>query len=385
MKAPDNYRGREQTYVKHLFLEKYLERVAWNIFSFRDEFVYVDGFSGPWKSEDKDYKDTSFIIALEKLRNVRDGLKAVGKRVTVRCLFNDNDQVAFEEMKKAVETVSDIEVITFCEDFENIVPEIVSYVGNSFSLVFIDPKGWTGFGLPKIRPILQLRGEVLINFMFDPLNRFLEDPRPEIAASYNPLFGGPSWYQEVEERVNAGEGREDAVLAVYREGVRRFGDFRHVTSTRILKPLVDRSYYHLVYGTRNLKGLVEFRAVEKKTVESQENVRNAAKYSDRAVRTGMDDLFGSVGYVDSPRSYSDERAMQLSAGESRLSELLELKRHNNFDDILGELLERPLVWTSDVNGWLKKLQASGEITFLGLKPRERIPKRGHGHMIVRSG
>ncbi len=53
MKPPEFYRGREQTYLKHFFLEKYLERVAWNILSFRDEFVYVDGFSGPWKSEDE--------------------------------------------------------------------------------------------------------------------------------------------------------------------------------------------------------------------------------------------------------------------------------------------------------------------------------------------
>ncbi len=69
MKSPESYRGREQTYIKHFFLEKYLERVAWNIFSFRDEFVYVDGFSGPWKSEDETFEDTSFVIALKQLRN----------------------------------------------------------------------------------------------------------------------------------------------------------------------------------------------------------------------------------------------------------------------------------------------------------------------------
>ncbi len=69
MKPPEFYRGREQTYLKHFFLEKYLERVAWNILSFRDEFVYVDGFSGPWKSEDEALEDTSFMIALNQLRN----------------------------------------------------------------------------------------------------------------------------------------------------------------------------------------------------------------------------------------------------------------------------------------------------------------------------
>ena len=80
LKPPEFYRGREQTYVKHFFLEKYLERVAYNIFSFRNEFTYVDGFSGPWKSADEDFADTSFAIALNQLRNVRDGMSQRGKK-----------------------------------------------------------------------------------------------------------------------------------------------------------------------------------------------------------------------------------------------------------------------------------------------------------------
>jgi hypothetical protein len=51
VKSPEYYRGREQTYLKHFFLERYLERVAYNIGWSAPEFVYVDGFSGPWRSE----------------------------------------------------------------------------------------------------------------------------------------------------------------------------------------------------------------------------------------------------------------------------------------------------------------------------------------------
>ena len=46
-----HYEGREQTYLKHFFLEKYLERVAYVIGFSYPEFVYVDGFSGPWRAE----------------------------------------------------------------------------------------------------------------------------------------------------------------------------------------------------------------------------------------------------------------------------------------------------------------------------------------------
>ena len=41
------YQGREQTQMKHRLLEGYLERVAYHIGWSRDDFVYVDGFSGP--------------------------------------------------------------------------------------------------------------------------------------------------------------------------------------------------------------------------------------------------------------------------------------------------------------------------------------------------
>src|SRR5687768_10469231 len=65
---PPEYRGREQTFVKHLILREYIERVGWNILSFADEFVFVDGFSGPWKARTENYTDTSFGIAIDKLR-----------------------------------------------------------------------------------------------------------------------------------------------------------------------------------------------------------------------------------------------------------------------------------------------------------------------------
>ena len=65
MKSFDYYHGREQTYLKHFFRERYLERVAYNIGSSASQFVYVDGFSGPWQSNNEVFEDTSFVIAVK--------------------------------------------------------------------------------------------------------------------------------------------------------------------------------------------------------------------------------------------------------------------------------------------------------------------------------
>lgn len=376
MVPPNPYTGREQTQVKHFFLENYLERVAWNIFSFREEFVYVDGFSGPWESRDEAFGDTSFKLALDRLKKVRDGLRSQGKECSVRCFFNDSDPAAYEKLKSVKQSVQDIDIQIRCREFEDVVPEIVNYVGRSFSLTFIDPTGWTGFGLEKIRPVLELKGEVLINFMLDYVSRFLEHPRPEIAATFDPLFGGPDWFIEVEERVNGGESREDAIIGVYSERLRRIGRFNHVTSTRILKPLSDRSFFHLVYGTNHWKGLDEFRKVEKKALPKQEEIRGHAKQAHRVSKSGQSELFGAET-TTGPLSFEAEREKRMDQGYAKLRTEIEAHKSLKYESLLGVVLEIPMVCRSDVNNWLKEMRADGEIEIPALTGRETTPKRGH--------
>lgn len=151
MQSPEYYKGREQTYLKHFFLERYLERVTYNIGSFANEFVYVDGFSGPWKSGDEALDDTSFMIAIKKLREVRDGLAKVGRTPKIRCMFVEKEPGPYRALEAAVRDVTDIQIETLNGEFEHSIPEVLKFVGNAFSLVFIDPTGWTGFGLKQSR------------------------------------------------------------------------------------------------------------------------------------------------------------------------------------------------------------------------------------------
>jgi three-Cys-motif partner protein len=86
----NDYRGREQTYVKHVFLNHYLERVAWVTLANNrgwQEFVYIDGFAGPWRVSSEDSRDTSVSIALRKLTEVKRGLSASGRTVRMRAIF----------------------------------------------------------------------------------------------------------------------------------------------------------------------------------------------------------------------------------------------------------------------------------------------------------
>ena len=272
------------------------------------------------------FEDTSFVIAINKIRQVREGLDRAGRSPRIRCLFVEKDPRAFRELSDHIQDIDDVEITVKCGEFEHLVEEIVSYVGRSFSLVFIDPTGWTGFGLDTIRPILQLRGEVIVNFMYDFISRHIENPQPQVISSFDPLFGGPGWDVEVTNLVEEGQPREAAIIKVYLERMRSAGNFRHVTSTRILKPLADRAYFHLVYGTNHWRGLDEFRAVEKAAVREQNRVRDIAQFHYDFDRTQQSGLFGP-GELPRP-SYTFESLRETACRRAveRLSALLREKK-----------------------------------------------------------
>src|SRR5579871_2714891 len=103
MPLPAEYVNREQTFAKHLLFEFYLETLAYHILSFKDGFVYVDGFSGPWESKDAGHADTSFAIAIRKLSEVKESAaKASGKAKKIRCLFIEKDAQTFLRLQAFV-------------------------------------------------------------------------------------------------------------------------------------------------------------------------------------------------------------------------------------------------------------------------------------------
>jgi three-Cys-motif partner protein len=371
MRTPEFYKGKEQTYLKHFFLEKYLETVALHIgFSF-PKFVYVDGFSGPWRAAGEDIADTSFWIALKRLNYVREVLAAKKKSPNIKAVFVERLPSTFTSLQSAIqECKGHIDVVSFPGTFEDNIPKILDSVKQAFSFFFIDPTGWTGFGMEAIKPILRhTPGEVMINFMYDYINRFLNSRDPKIEAQLDALFGTKSW-----RALRDTEDREYAIVDFYREQIRAAGGFQFVTSTRILKPTHDRAYYHLIYATRNPKGITEFRAVEKKAVAEQEQIRWTAKRQVREDRSGQAEL--DLKPIESLESdLNRERSKLMKRAEDRILNLLRLGPHG-YDNICPRILELPLVWESDFKSILLSMRDNKKIHIDGMGPLGRVPKTG---------
>ena len=148
----DPYRGREQTQAKHFILRRYLQALAFKVLTFSD-ITYVDGFSGPWRTQTEDFADSSFMIAIQVLRDAQQQtFERTGKRRRLRCFFSESDPAAYAQLEQAVapwrKPAELLEIQTYGGKFEDAVPQIQSFIDGSFPLIFIDPTGWTGYRGP---------------------------------------------------------------------------------------------------------------------------------------------------------------------------------------------------------------------------------------------
>lgn len=357
MEPAASYSGREQSYLKHFVLEKYLERLAYNVFKFADEIVYVDGFCGPWRSEDDGYCDTSFHIASHKLNEIS---KSLGKKA--RAVFIEHDRERFESLQRATQRTP-IESQVLQGSFEELIPQIIKIVGNSFAFYFVDPTGWKGVPLRKLRPLLANRNaELLINFMYDYVNRFLESEN--VRKSIVDFFGGPV------EGIKTGTERESSILDLYRNRLREEGRHALATSTRIRKPLESRAYFHLVYVTHHVKGLVEFKNVVERLAPEELDAWAIAKTTqDEAA--GQQSLFGGLPASKVP--VKDPRTPVFKATVDQVCDRLlsaGLPKFETWGDVQEALLQAPDVWNGDVEDATHRAIGRGLITVPELTGRK---------------
>jgi three-Cys-motif partner protein len=376
------YVNREQAFVKHFVLKNYLQRLAMKVGNFAPGTTvnYTDGFSGPWDAVSPDASDSSPYIAAAELLKAQSILRGQLKPVDfqVRCMFVEKDANAYERLKTLKQSFTTIEVHTFHGEFEQFIDDAVRFAAtgpNPFGFTLIDPTGWTGYGLQRITPLLRVRpSEVLINFMTKDIIRFIDDPESSAVQSFQDLFGEASYGETW--RGLTGLDREDAIVSRYCERIKTAGRFSHCTSAVILNPNSDRTHYHLVYATRSVEGLVTFRDVERSALDTQRTLRAELRDRKEQEKTGQLRLFQQVptdsGYQESLAERYEERARQ-----GILADLMSTGTQP-YDSVVYKALNNPFVSETVVKQILRRFQEEGRIELMGMKPRQRVPKRKTG-------
>ena len=358
----DAYTDREQTKAKHYILRHYLQALAFKVLRNWD-IAYVDGFSGPWESKTPDFSDTSFMIAIGVLKEAQRVVREQTQRTPrIRCFFSEKDPEAYRQMVDAVATYhrpdEGFEIRTYQGEFVDAVVKIRTFIGNFFPLIFIDPTGWTEYPLTKIAPLFRAaKVEVLINFMYGHISRFISHPDEKITASLDPILGGPGWKDRLDPALKPGP----AVEKLFRETLKAAGNFGYVISTRIDKSTEDRPHFFLAYGTKDRNGLKAFRETEFDALKEHARSRGAAKTRKRETRTGGRELFADFDADVEEASIESIVLEQKALAKERLVQMLKDEGSVRFTKVINVLLEAFMVRETNVKDICVQLAKDGQI------------------------
>ncbi len=364
MQIPENYKGREQAFVKHRLLEAYLERLFMIVGQHQKRICYVDCFAGPWQEGSTDLKDTSIGISVDIMRKCHEGLLKMGHAVQFRALFIEQNKKAFSKLKLFLsdQTSKEIELTPRNGDFIDLLEDILKWCGpDDFAFFFIDPKGWRhAVEIPTLRPLLQRRNsEYLINFMFDFLLRaHTQDPYKEQMME---IFG------EVPNTDGmTPKQRETHLLKLYREHLKKaqtpMGGTPRAAHVKVLDPCKDRTKYDLVYLTRHAKGITVFMEASEKLDLVQKTVRAQAKQDRRIEKSGQGELFAAKTEVK-----DDEDRVELSVVKDYWLKKLSpgAKRFGIVQ--LADMLEETGWFISDFQNAFRELENEGKVKNLDAK------------------
>jgi three-Cys-motif partner protein len=375
---PDLYLEREQTRIKHLVLEKYLERFARIVGQWAGGILYIDGFSGPWNTVSEDFKDSSFAIALRELRAARETVRQVHRKdLRIQCVFLEKDPAAFHKLRDYAIQQTDADITPLNKPFEEAVPELVRIAESSkrshFPFILIDPKGWKGFAMDVIAPLIRVKPcEVLVNFMTGHIQRFISDERAGLRDSFRKLFGDDSYGARIEGL--EGQAREDAIVMAYAERLSAVGGYPYASTALVLRPTEDRTHYHLVYATRNLKGIEVFKDAERKALKLSEVIRADAKRRAREAVSGQGELFGGQEIPETEHLARLQTHFEKQA-EQALFGMAEERRDWEYDDLYAAALRFPTVQETFLKRWLRD---RADIVH---PPTDRGPKIRNGHRV----
>jgi hypothetical protein len=227
------------------------------------------------------------------------------------------------------------EVRTYHGKFEDAVDEITNFIGQSLPLIFIDPTGWTGYPLAKLKPLFtRPKCEVLINFMYEFINRFAYSDDQTHIASLGPILGGPGWRDRLDKDLPRGA----AVEKLFRETIAATLNLPFVVSTRIDKSTTERPHFFITYGSKSREGLKAFRDTEYAAL--REHARNRADASERkrSQKTGSDDLFA-------------EHHAEIK--EATIDSIVDEQKARARDRLLTALARGPLKFVQVVEGLLR--------------------------------
>lgn len=240
------------TAKKHEILRRYFQAwlpimVKWN-----RRVLYIDGFAGP--GEYSQGEDGSPVIVLKAARDHTHKFEA-----ELMCLFVEAELPRYEHLTSVLAKLkptlpNNIKFKPVHGAFNDKVTQVFKYLEEQKKLLaptlaFVDPFGFSHTPFNTIAKLMQYpKCEVLVNFMYEYINRFL--CVPDHAANFDELFRTTEWRSAVS--ISDPDERLRALHDLYLIELRKVA--RYVRSFEMLNK-GNRVNYFLFFATNNLTGL----------------------------------------------------------------------------------------------------------------------------------
>jgi three-Cys-motif partner protein len=352
------YRGREQSLVKHEFLVQYLQAAAFKTFQkVSPIFNYVDAFAGPWNASDSiDFKDTSFGLAIQMLEDVRITLGRNGlPGLKIRFCLCEKRKESVALLREYASRNTKFEIHIFEGEFEENLDAISRVIPNGFTFTFIDPKGWK-IRNQKIFAFLekQERGEFLLNFMSDHINRHAEYSK--VTDSFGYFLADPEWASEF-ATLPSTWSNEKCILYLLKKGMKARKIAHYFPDFSILVPRKERIKMRLILGTNSVSGLEVFRDVQLKVEKLQINIRDEIKEQ----KSQHESLFDFAQMQINTEGVGGSRNLKLA--EDEILQILKKTDQISFGELIPEILENVGIRTTQLKDLLVMLRIKGVVTF----------------------
>jgi three-Cys-motif partner protein len=376
------YAGREQAYVKHYLLEKYLLDWGYKVGSEWDALVYIDGFAGPWGVKDPNCADSSFGVATETLKAITEGLRPRGRNLGTRSILVEKTNTAFAELNAfaAAKQKAGEDVVALQGEFVATLPKVkqlISEAGkNPFKFFLLDPKGWKDIPMTDLAGTLKDRScEVLVNLMTSDITRFIE--QSDRANSYNALFGRPGVLDTLRQLTKGTGEQAECAVREYCKSLKQLCGFKYVSQAVILEPNAEAIRYFLIYATNHPTGVDVFKSAEMKAAKIQDEARSEAK-----IRKTKQSEFIFGGEFERTAVVHKLRDRYLARAKTKLLDMLKSAPAGKLPylDLYCEAMAFPLVTRADLNTWLTSFAPVVRVELDSAN--RRVPSIDHNDFVI---
>jgi three-Cys-motif partner protein len=257
------------TEMKHEILRRYLAAWVPIISKWNRRLIIIDGFAGPGEYARGEPGSPKIIIDTIINHTLRERFP----EIILLFIEKDIDRAEYLEGllcrsyplneigKNAYElTGSTVKIQIVKGEFAKTLATILDSLQEKNAqmapcFAFIDPFGISGMPMDLIiRFMKHPKSEVFINFAFDTVNRRIKVP--EFEKIFDELFGCSDW-RKFRSTVNT-EDRHKGLLMLYIKQLKQVAGATYVLPF-MMRDNKNRELYHLIFATKNPKGLDEMK------------------------------------------------------------------------------------------------------------------------------